>query len=61
MPPQVNGVIAELGLRDVADSIVGGPGSLYRGISGGERRRVSIGVQLLLDPSTYTPRTMPCW
>eukprot|EP01137_Pigoraptor_chileana_P025804 Opistho-2@95843 len=42
-------VIAELGLRHVGDSIIGG--GHVRGISGGERRRVSIGVQLLLSPS----------
>ena len=46
---QVNSVIAELGLRHVANSRVGGVE--VRGISGGERRRVSIGVQLLQDPS----------
>ena len=46
---QVESVIAELGLRHVADTKVGGVE--VRGISGGERRRVSIGVQLLVNPS----------
>lgn len=46
---RVEQVIAELGLIHVADSPIGG--SMLRGISGGERRRVSIGAQLLLDPS----------
>ena len=46
---QVDSVISELGLSHVADSKVGGAEN--RGVSGGERRRVSIGVQLLLDPS----------
>ncbi|XP_055956929.1 ATP-binding cassette sub-family G member 8 [Patella vulgata] len=46
---KVDGVIAELGLSHVANTRVGGVD--IRGISGGERRRVSIGVQLLLDPS----------
>ena len=45
----MDSVIAELGLRHVADSKVGGVE--IRGISGGERRRVSIAVQLLLDPN----------
>lgn len=45
---QVESVIAELGLRHVSDSKVGGVE--VRGISGGERRRVSIGIQLLLNP-----------
>lgn len=46
---RVDNVINELGLSHVADSKVGGAED--RGVSGGERRRVSIGVQLLLDPS----------
>ena len=47
---RVDAIIAELGLRHVANSQVGGSYDL-RGISGGERRRVSIGVQLLTNPS----------
>ncbi|KAK3093563.1 hypothetical protein FSP39_017341 [Pinctada imbricata] len=46
---RVDEVIAELGLRHVSDTKVGNEES--RGVSGGERRRVSIGIQLLLDPS----------
>ncbi|KAL5008568.1 hypothetical protein ScPMuIL_014149 [Solemya velum] len=42
-------VIAELGLSHVSNTKVGNAES--RGISGGERRRVSIGIQLLIDPS----------
>ncbi|KAG8903628.1 hypothetical protein FRB99_002933 [Tulasnella sp. 403] len=41
--------IQELGLRDVADTIVGG--ALRKGISGGERRRLSIGCALVSMPS----------
>ncbi|GAM21181.1 hypothetical protein SAMD00019534_043560, partial [Acytostelium subglobosum LB1] len=44
----VEDLIAELALRDCADRIVGGHGK--RGISGGEMRRVSIGVQMLSNP-----------
>ena len=44
----MDSVISELGLRHVAKSKVGGAD--VRGISGGERRRVSIAIQLLLDP-----------
>ena len=43
-------VLEELGLRHVADAAVGGAGHI-RGISGGERRRVSIGMELVTDPS----------
>ncbi|XP_069881595.1 ATP-binding cassette sub-family G member 8 isoform X1 [Dipodomys merriami] len=45
---RVEDVIAELRLRPCADTRVG---NMYvRGVSGGERRRVSIGVQLLWNP-----------
>lgn len=48
MGPQVDAVIAELRLRQCADTRVGN--AYIRGVSGGERRRVSIGVQLLWNP-----------
>jgi ABC-type multidrug transport system ATPase subunit len=49
-------VIAELGLKDCAGTMVGadgggGDGPGRRGVSGGEKRRVSIAVQMLTDPS----------
>ncbi|KAK8087832.1 ABC transporter [Apiospora hydei] len=45
----VEEVILELGLKDCADTRIGN--SQHRGCSGGEKRRVSIGVQLLSNPS----------
>ncbi|KAF4591871.1 ABC transporter [Ophiocordyceps camponoti-floridani] len=45
----VEEVIRELGLRDCADTRLSN--SQHRGCSGGEKRRVSIGVQLLANPS----------
>lgn len=48
---RVEEVLSEMGLRHVAEARVGG--SIVRGISGGEKRRVSIAVQLLQDPSEY--------
>ncbi|KAJ6772075.1 ABC TRANSPORTER G FAMILY MEMBER 28 [Salix koriyanagi] len=42
-------VIMELGLTRCRNSVVGGP--LFRGISGGERKRVSIGQEMLVNPS----------
>ncbi|KAK5994194.1 putative ABC transporter ATP-binding protein/permease [Cladobotryum mycophilum] len=45
----VEEVIRELGLQDCADTRIGN--SQNRGCSGGEKRRVSIGVQLLANPS----------
>lgn len=45
---QVDDVIAELRLRQCANTRVGN--NYVRGVSGGERRRVSIAVQLLWNP-----------
>ncbi|KAI1489856.1 ABC transporter [Biscogniauxia mediterranea] len=45
----VEEVILELGLKDCADTRIGD--SQHRGCSGGEKRRTSIGVQLLANPS----------
>ncbi|KAG9344019.1 hypothetical protein JZ751_012495 [Albula glossodonta] len=45
---KVNHLIQELGLTKVADSQVGT--QLIRGISGGERKRTNIGMELIIDP-----------
>ncbi|WOH16313.1 hypothetical protein DCAR_0935864 [Daucus carota subsp. sativus] len=42
-------VISELGLTKCKNSMIGGP--LFRGISGGEKKRVSIGQEMLINPS----------
>lgn len=42
-------VISELGLRKAADTIIGNERA--RGVSGGERKRVSVGLELLRGPS----------
>ncbi|KAF9046944.1 hypothetical protein BDZ89DRAFT_1155194 [Hymenopellis radicata] len=46
----VEEIILELGLKECADTTVG-DGFKRRGCSGGERRRVSLGVQMLGNPS----------
>lgn len=46
---KVNNLITQLGLTKVADSRVGT--QLIRGISGGERKRTNIGMELIIDPS----------
>ncbi|KAI6676978.1 hypothetical protein NL676_037774 [Syzygium grande] len=46
---QAEMIIAELGLARCRTNVVGGP--LVRGVSGGERKRVSIGLELLVNPS----------
>ena len=47
----VEQTILELGLSDVADVVVGGGEGARKGISGGERRRLSIGCTLVTLPS----------
>ena len=57
--PQVDDVIAELRLRQCAHTRVGN--DYVRGISGGERRRVSIAVQLLWNPGeSHEKRETTC-
>jgi ABC-type Na+ transport system ATPase subunit NatA len=46
---RVGEVIAALGLAKCRDTIIGG--FFRRGISGGERKRVSVGHELLINPS----------
>ena len=41
-------VLLKLGLRDCADNLVGS--DVVKGISGGEKRRVTIAIQILTDP-----------
>ncbi|CAN8279368.1 unnamed protein product [Cochlearia groenlandica] len=45
---RVEALIDQLGLRNAADTIIGDEG--HRGVSGGERRRVSIGIDIVHDP-----------
>ncbi len=46
---RVEEIIHELGLKDCANTLIGD--EFVRGISGGEKRRVSIAAQMLTDPS----------
>lgn len=45
---RVEALIDQLGLRSAANTVIGDEG--HRGISGGERRRVSIGIDIVHDP-----------
>jgi ABC-type multidrug transport system ATPase subunit len=45
----VSGMIEELGLGSCCDTIIGG--TFRKGISGGEKRRVSIGLELVAHPN----------
>ena len=42
-------MLAELGLMDCSDTLIGG--ALIKGISGGERKRTSVGVELVSRPA----------
>ncbi|VDN17567.1 unnamed protein product [Dibothriocephalus latus] len=46
---KVDDVLEELGLMHVADTKIGT--ELVRGVSGGERKRTSIGMEIIADPS----------
>lgn len=46
---RVERILKQLDLLHVADSPIGT--AFVRGISGGERRRVSVGVEMIRDPS----------
>ncbi|XP_053260081.1 broad substrate specificity ATP-binding cassette transporter ABCG2-like isoform X2 [Podarcis raffonei] len=46
---RINQILKELGLTKVADSKVGT--QFIRGISGGERKRTNIGMELITDPA----------
>ncbi|ESQ44944.1 hypothetical protein EUTSA_v10010159mg [Eutrema salsugineum] len=45
---RVQALIDQLGLRNAENTIIGDEG--HRGVSGGERRRVSIGIDIIHDP-----------
>lgn len=45
----VNDLLSKLGLDSCADVLIGGP--LIKGISGGEKKRVSVGVEVITDPT----------
>ncbi|KAL8136470.1 hypothetical protein V2J09_002471 [Rumex salicifolius] len=45
---RVQQLIDQLGLRNAANTVIGDEG--HRGVSGGERRRVSIGIDIIHDP-----------
>lgn len=48
---RVQPLIDQLGLRSAAKTIIGDEG--HRGVSGGERRRVSIGIYIIHDPIVF--------
>jgi ABC-type multidrug transport system ATPase subunit len=49
----VNFLLEDLGLTTCADVLIGGP--LIKGISGGQRKRTSVGVELVTNPKVSFP------
>jgi ABC-type multidrug transport system ATPase subunit len=54
MPPKdlaayVTSVINDLGLKKAHDTVIGD--AMTKGVSGGERKRVAIGCELISNPS----------
>ena len=47
---RINNLIEELGLKNIENSLIGN--EKQRGISGGEKKRVSIAIQLIRDPES---------
>jgi ABC-type multidrug transport system ATPase subunit len=45
---RIDGLISSFGLNDQADTIIGTP--IRKGISGGQKRRVSVAAQLITSP-----------
>lgn len=45
----VDKLLTDLGLMECADVYIGGP--LIKGISGGQRKRTSVGVEVITDPT----------
>ena len=45
----VERLLDDLGLMDCADVMIGG--ALIKGVSGGQRKRTSVGVEVITDPT----------
>ena len=45
----VEAMLEELGLENCADTMIGG--ALIKGISGGQKKRTSVGVEIITNPS----------
>eukprot|EP00624_Nannochloropsis_granulata_P003799 evm.model.NODE_29167_length_7231_cov_18.064030.2 len=48
---RVEDVLVEVAMSHCPDTIIGGAGTGYRGLSGGEKKRLAFGTELLNDPS----------
>lgn len=48
---RVESILDELSLQDCANTFIGSPAAGIKGVSGGEKRRVSVGVELITSPT----------
>ena len=55
----IDKVLSEIGLSHVSDNVIGT--ILRRGLSGGQKRRVSVAMELVDTPSTPATLGRPCW
>ena len=53
---KVDKLLEELGLTECANVLIGGP--LIKGISGGQRKRTSVGVELITNPTVRVFRLL---
>lgn len=58
---KVNNLLKALGIEECADTLTGG--AMIKGISGGQRKRTSVGIELITEPTVshrniITVRTM---
>lgn len=53
---RIDTLLHDLGLWKCRDTRVGG--GMVKGISGGERKRLSVGVELITDPGIYSQSIM---
>ena len=54
-----DGIVSDLGLTEAADTVIGN--WHLRGVSGGQRRRVVIGCELVIQPTLLFLVRIPIW
>ena len=51
---KVNSLLKALGIEECADTLTGG--AMIKGISGGQRKRTSVGIELITEPTVSRHR-----
>jgi ABC-type multidrug transport system ATPase subunit len=55
----VDAMLEELGLEGCADVMIGG--ALIKGISGGQKKRTSVGIEIITNPAVSRPMYGLCF